>query len=495
MKKLQLSFLSNKTTVRLLNILEFIERKKFFTLRELADKSNVSERTIATDVKYLKEYFGDCAMFTSGSKGYLFEEIDLSKYKEQKKELFVNECLFEIIEHIFYGEFEHMDELAHRYNYSESTFRRLIVHSNAILEEYDLCWSSNPLKIEGNEASLRKFFKDFFYEGIETPYTFIPDSDLQEFILRKGEVNLGYYEVGTGTTPQAFYYTLFIAIKRFSQGECVSVPIELQKRVYQEKDFSVLQAIAKIIEREYKLKLSNEELAWVYLITVCKRTVDRCDQEKLFYQRFNLWPEIDYVTEQFLAAHSISSKDQLMIAPFINAFFLSRKINELLAPVLNKEMLDYVEYVIHYDQKNFEINRKFLQKYQDQLLFTPAHMKEICASLTLYSTMIVENYSSPKKILFLLEGNHFICQSIRSRVIKLYGSQHQLQFVPLQMLSKDFLKNEAIDLIVTNYSRYVSNLIGDTNYLLIKEVPDEQDWLDIAERINPTNPNLLFEDE
>lgn len=495
MKKLQLAFISNKTTARLLYILEFIERKKFFTLRELADKSNVSERTIASDIKYLKEYFEKCASFTSGSKGYFFEEVDLSKYQKQKKELFISECLFEIVERIFYGEFEQMDDLAHYYNYSESTFRRLIVHSNTILEEYGLYWTSNPLRIEGSEAGLRKFFKDFFYEGIETPYTVIPDMQLQELILNTPGMDLGKYEVGSGTTPQAFFYTLFIAIKRFSQGMRVVVPPELQERVYSEKDFSLLSTLAISIEQVYEVKLSNEELAWIYLITVCKRTVDQMDQEILFYKRFNLWPEIDQVTEKFLIAHRISSEDRLVIAPFINAFFLSRKINDLLAPSLNKEMLDYIEYVIHYDEKKFEMNREFLKKNQSELCLNQAYLEEVCASLTLYSQMIIENYSSPKNILFLLEGNHFICQSIRIRAIKLFGMQNRLKFVPVQMMTKEALTQGHIDLIVTNYSRYLSDLIGSTDYVLIKEVPEEQDWLDIAERINPTQSIHFFEDE
>lgn len=56
MREIQLGFISNKTTARLLNILEDIEKKRLFTLGEIAKKNNVSERTIASDIKYIKEF-------------------------------------------------------------------------------------------------------------------------------------------------------------------------------------------------------------------------------------------------------------------------------------------------------------------------------------------------------------------------------------------------------------------------------------------------------
>ena len=75
-----------------------------------------------------------------------------------------------------------IDELAHHYHFSESTFRRLLGQSNKILSSYRLKWVSNPLTIEGSEADLRKFFKDFYYEGIDTAYTLIPNPEWHSLV-------------------------------------------------------------------------------------------------------------------------------------------------------------------------------------------------------------------------------------------------------------------------------------------------------------------------
>lgn len=346
MKNLQLSFISNKTTVRFLRILNYIEFKSRFTLGELADSVDVSERTIANDVKYLKDHFGRSAEFTSGSKGIIFKEIHLSEYKERKKQLFFNECLFEIIEEIFYGEFYTIDELAHRFNYSETSFRRLLAQSTPILKTYGLGWETNPLMIKGREGNLRKFFKDFFYEGVETPFTVIPDKNLQELFIKRFMNDTGRYTVGSGTTPEAFYYTVYIAVKRVSLGKKVSIPKELQKKVFNELDFFTFYPITEIIEQLYSLKLPEEELAWIYLVTICKRTIDREDLEKNFFNHFNLWPEIPEITKNFLQERDILNDSTEKLSNYLNAFFLTRKINDILAPGLNKELFDDIDKVI-----------------------------------------------------------------------------------------------------------------------------------------------------
>ena len=59
MRELQLAFISNRTTARLFRLLSTIERDRVFTIGDLAERNQVTQRTIANDIKYMKEYFGD----------------------------------------------------------------------------------------------------------------------------------------------------------------------------------------------------------------------------------------------------------------------------------------------------------------------------------------------------------------------------------------------------------------------------------------------------
>lgn len=138
MRELQLNFISNNTTIRCFKLLNFIERNRLFTIGELARELKVSQRTIANDIRYLKEHFENSALFSSRGKGFRFEETNFSLYKEDKNVLLENEFLFELIKNTFYGKFDRVDELAHFYNYSETTLRRRLTKCDPLLKSYGL---------------------------------------------------------------------------------------------------------------------------------------------------------------------------------------------------------------------------------------------------------------------------------------------------------------------------------------------------------------------
>lgn len=486
MRELQLNFISNQTTIRWFNILNFIERNRQFTIGELAEVNYVSHRTIANDVKYLKEHFEESAIFHSGSNGFVFEETNLSLYQEQKKKLLENEILFKLIENIFYGKLDRIDELADYYNYSESTFRRLLSKCAPLLESYGLKWVSNPLNIEGDEACIRKFFKDFFYEGIETPYSVIPDQQLIDLVINNvaDKLSIDVYDTASGTTPTAFYYTFFIAIKRVEQGFTTSIPLQLLERVYDEKDFLLLHSLAKDIQNIFGVRLPEEEFAWIYLVTICNRTFNYERFEMNFYNQYNIWPEIESITEEYVKRLKINAKTSSTITTFLKSFFLSIKIKDSINPVLNKEMLDLLNGLVSSQTKNFQRNLYFLEQCNSQFLLSNKYFQDICTSLTLYSDMLIDYYAPSKSVYFLLEGNHLVYQFIRIKAIQLFGNKHSLIFVPIQTFSREKLSESSIDLIVTNYSRNISNLLSNNDYILVKEIPDERDWENIKSKIN-----------
>lgn len=118
-------------------------------------------------------------------------------------------------------------------------------------------------------------------------------------------------------------------------------------------------------------------------------------------------------------------------------------------------------------------------------------MEVISVGLTMYGSLLLDRYSSSKKIYFLLEGDHFICQYIQTRAIQQFGCKHSITFTPLQYLNKESLKSAHVDLIVTNYDRYLLDFIIDSDYLLLKFIPDEQDWQHLERIINPYRRQLF----
>lgn len=491
MRELQLAFISNRTTGRLLRILSVIERDRVFKLGKMAEKLEVTQRTVASDIKQIKEYFGESIMLVSGNSGFTFQEKNPFLYKERKRNLLESECLFKVVNNIFHGKSKRVDELAHDYHFSESTFRRILAQCTPILKSYGLKWQLNPINIEGNEANLRKFFKDFYYEGADTEYTLVPDKALHELVLDKLHGKLGKYEIGSGTTPVAFYYTFYIAIKRADLGYAISIPTDLAKIAYNGNSFSMLYSLKEGIKQIYGVELSKIEFAWVYLVTLCKRTLDREDQEQKFLQLFNQGEKVMHLTDEYLKLLDIPTKNKKKLRIFLCSFFLSRKLNHLISPVLNKEMNDVKESIIQNDPSNYKRNLLFLHKKKKSLSLSAEYIEDISVGLTIYGSLLLDRYSFSKKIYFLLEGDHFICQYIQTRAIQQFGCKHSITFIPLQYLNKKSLKSAHVDLIVTNYDRYLLDYIIDSDYLLFKSIPDEQDWQHLERIINPYRRKLF----
>ncbi|NKD39835.1 M protein trans-acting positive regulator, partial [Enterococcus casseliflavus] len=424
--------------------------------------------------------------------GFHFDERDRVRYQEKKEALLENEVLFEIIGTIFYGEPLALAELAHQYSYAESTLRRFLVRVEPIVAEYGLTLTLNPVNLVGDEANIRKFFFDFYYSSEQTPFTIRPPEGLHALILSELSGKLGTYELGTGTTVSAFYYHLYITMVRVNQNQFVSLPDWLKTIDYQEKDFQLLYSLQARIHQEYEIYLPKEEFSWVHLSVIAKRTIHRVDQERVFSQHFNCWEGLEQVTSDYLADPFFAQWDTDTLRQFMTSFFVSRLINEALGPVLNKELEEVRVMVKQTYGQIHEIHSCFLQKHAQTLRFSAVTFEDVAVSFTFYMDMLFHHYQPVKQVLFLLEGDYLVVQSIRLQAQELLGKHYNLLFLPLQELTQERLNDEQIDLIVTNYRPYLLDYALETEYILMNSLPTAQDWIRVKHRLNPLIDGIVF---
>lgn len=95
------------------------------------------------------------------------------------------------------------------------------------------------------------------------------------------------------------------------------------------------------------------------------------------------------------------------------------------------------------------------------------------------------HWGAPKNIAFLLEGNYLVCQNIQAMAIKYLGRFQHLFFPNALEMNLDYLEQNHIDLVVTNYSEYVSDQLIGNWHLLFKSIPDAEDWNRLLWEINP----------
>ena len=72
MKNFQLNFITNKETVRWLKILHTFERIPTRSVKELAQFTKSTSRTIIADITGIRQYFQQSILIENTSSGYLF---------------------------------------------------------------------------------------------------------------------------------------------------------------------------------------------------------------------------------------------------------------------------------------------------------------------------------------------------------------------------------------------------------------------------------------
>jgi len=197
------------------------------------------------------------------------------------------------------------------------------------------------------------------------------------------------------------------------------------------------------------------------------------------------------VIESYFQLFNIDRKTNPILSTFLSAFFLGRKINNEMAPILNKLLNEEIIIIKGLYGLAYEKNRQFIQKNQPLLSFSEKYLEDIIASLTMYTEILFSYYSPKKTVLFLLEGNHLLVQLIKVQANQLLSKQHHVLFVPLHELTEERLNVEHVDLIVTNYRPYLLDYQLNKDYLLINRVPNRNDWVNIFTQLNPLLNSML----
>lgn len=485
MRDLQIAFITNPGVKRWMRILSIMEREQTFTIVSLSERLTISQRTLIKDIQSIKDHFQESIVVQSNNSGFRFKEKDRLAYQEKKEELLVNEVLFELVEQIFYGENTRLDELAHHYSYAESTLRRFLSKIEPYLESYGLRLSLNPVSFIGDEANIRKFFFDFYYNGEQTPYMIRPPEGLHTLFLAELSEDLGNYEVGTGVSTSAFYFLLYVTMVRVQQKKRLSLPPWIKSIVSKETDMALLLRFSRVIHQEYGILLEEEELIWLYLMLIGTRTIDRYDQETCFLTRYNQWPAVKKLATEYFSDPLFDGWDKPILECFLASFLASRQLNDVLYSVWNKQLAEEIAVIKSDHREAYKKNFTFLKKHHKTLPLSEKYREDVAVSLTLMVDLLINYYQPVKHIVFLLEGEALLVQTIRLQAQRYLGTQYVLVFLPLHELTEERLKAEEIDLIVTNYRPYILDYSLRKEYVLINTMPTQSDWERIQYALNP----------
>jgi predicted DNA-binding protein YlxM (UPF0122 family) len=485
LRELQMNFITNTATFRWMRILDLFELEPLCSTRALAKASSSTTRTIVTDITDMKTHFKEAVHIDSSHKGYIFTILDPAKYMTAKRALIADEILFHIVESIFQHEEMRSSEWAEKYHVSESTVLRYLRKVQPVLREYQLQLNFNPITFIGDEMNIRKFFHDFYYESEIMAHTIFPPIAIHDITVktfsdcqRANKQACSFGELN---------YYLYITLERYCVGQPVQLPQPIIELFSDTEDFQEFAEINHYIFDHYQKFLPQDEILYLFLLVWSRRSISDIAGEELFCQKFNQWSEIKQLANDFVADCFSESKDIRRERILIESFFTVAKIKQLLSPLLNHNIADV----------NLYVQRLFPTSYQKCLNFLTKHplasaiwdkncLQHLSASLTIYSESIKSHYwHSKKNIAFLFEGPYILCQYLKSRSMHYQHSSKNFFFPDSNELSPDYLTANHIDLVVTNYTEYVSDYANDIECLIFKTFPDKNDWNKLAKRLNP----------
>lgn len=484
MRNFQINFITNTATIRWLKILMAFEKNYQCSTQGLAKITGSTTRTIVTDITDLKEYFGDCLSIDSSHKGYIFSIKQSAVYLTKKRALIADEILFHIIESIFHNDLYSSSEWAEKYHISESTVLRYLRKVQPIFSFYRLEIQTNPICFLGEEINIRKFFHDFYYESEITAHTIFPPIAIQN--ITASAFSRCYQLDQHACSFGEFNYYLYITFERHFAGQRIELPKQIKKLFEQYNDFRLFSEINEAVSEQYQKELPHEEVLYLFLLVKARRSISNLAIEQNFCREYNHWPEIKQLAAAFVKDCLPDTQDSARDRLLVESFFTVAKIKQLLSPLLNHMISDTVQFVEEAYTDDYHLFKNYLLTQPlAREIWDSNTLEHLGTSLTMYVTSIKSLYWQAKKnIAFLFEGPFYLCQLLKCKSVRYLRSSRTFYFPDSNELSAGYLEKNQIDLIVTNYTEYITEYAQDIDYLLFKTFPDEHDWEALEETLN-----------
>ena len=494
MKDFQLNLITNKQTYRILKILNIFEHHTDTTLslKTINSKLKIPTRTLIQDISSIKQLFEHSVLLESSINGYFFKISNRTEYTESKRALLKDEPLFTILENIFFARFYTISELSDNLHLSESTLLRYLKKIIALISEYNLTIETSPVDIKGEEINIRYFFYNFYFESEVTPHTIFPTIAVKEVTaILTEKITMDECKP---TTYESFNYSLYITLTRFFNNKNIEDRISIPFNIDREKWSKYLDAMKSTILRYYKTDLSIEEIEYIYLLTISRRSIFDETSEHAFQSIIPYSKEADNITTQYLSFLKVNMQLYKKFYTFLYSFFLSIDLKYKLTPILLQNIYEVTEYAKQNFSEEYHKNKIFIHDtVEKKYNISSRQSEDISANLTLFTDSLFLMYSNYQKhIIFILEGNPNICQHIQATAEKYLGDRHHLYFSNKHGTNIYKVRDIKFDVLVTNYAENLTNTLESKSSILFDTIPTRDDWYNLFSLINPRTNNVQF---
>ncbi|MBO1097677.1 HTH domain-containing protein [Enterococcus casseliflavus] len=265
--------LYNGKTKRWFELLDTLEEKEQITTKELGEQTGVASRTIFSDLKKLKSYFGQSICLIGDENGHHFSLIDPQAYYQKKQALLGDDALFLFLDQLAAGKRLENHQWVHYLSLSSAQFARIKRHLQELLKtRYDLKLVSKTNRLIGEEASIRQLFYDFYFTLPIYPKSLA--AQIKTMQTEKLNLQANPWQLDVSRVDQ----WLKIASLRIAQGHCF--PDQSAENAQQ---VALVQALDKAIN----VLLPAPEKAALFLLGLDERQFLNPLTQKEFIRTFS----------------------------------------------------------------------------------------------------------------------------------------------------------------------------------------------------------------
>lgn len=283
-------------------IIKLLQQNHNIPLAELAQKLNVSTRTIRNDIKVLNDILedsafieieqGECCFYITDH--YELEEKKISLEKMQRDFDSPQKRVAYIIKTLMTNDKPYStEELAYDMNLGRTTLSNEIKKLNEVLKNYGLVIEGTQnagIQLKGEEFQLRLFILEHIYDMV------YEEEAIQENIQNCIETLFDQYRLES-TTEKNFFHYVVISVDRIQSGHSLKYMDEKFYVLQKSNAWDIIQTVADELRPLFHEEISMEEKLFMTIPLAGMRTP--IDLENI--SKMELKQDIDEVVEEIIA--------------------------------------------------------------------------------------------------------------------------------------------------------------------------------------------------
>ncbi|MES5896821.1 helix-turn-helix domain-containing protein [Bacillus cereus group sp. RP43] len=441
MHKMIKSLIHDKSRNRKLQILEILITEEQVTSIELAKQVNCSDRTIIHEIRELKNSLPrNWDIISRTAKGYILHKPPTETLAPIIMSYLQESVIYKILIEIFHNKHYSLEKWSQILYINKVTLKKILKKYNTILDEFKLEFTTDFVKLKGEEINIRYFYL-IFYLSIEQC---MPTISLPDDLIRNIKKTLDFYEV------KVDYFLLkvlvYVSIYRITGKKFTDRNIEFTN-LYAPNQTNCFDIIIFEIEGYCMVKLSKNEKdalkIFIYFSSSSFSNIQQTNAVLKYYEDKNGKPY-----QWFLKLIDMMNSD--IEGSNIEFDYLKRELfNHFLKVYIAKYYSFPIKYLFiaptylsHRFQELYNNNLFIISKWNETVTFNKYNEHDI-RHLAQNATLILDFIYPKKNVLFMYYGNEIYERLAYITLKDVFG-------VSMNIYRKSD-NNIKYDLIITNY--------------------------------------------